>query len=222
MASEKRWAESLPKLEQWPPFLAVIRLLKQAQRTHEIWFSQKFRILRSLLCNFPIVGLDVWEYISPPLESTGTPGVINYKFWKALEMTFHLVHLHFSALNRWAVIRIFVKILEARLRYRNFSRIFACKNFSAGLSILIMKTSRNSRCWVKWAFPWLKLLELFACTLKCCQQFLLWFSKTLTKTLMRKYLLVVFDFYQAAWKIHQSFGGKFTPWSFAGFIKKLF
>ena len=95
------------------------------------------------------MGLDVWEHISPPLESTG---VINYKFWKALEMTFHLVHSHFSVLNRWGVIRILVKILEARLRYRNFSRIFACKIFSAGLSILIMKTSRNSRCWVKWAF----------------------------------------------------------------------
>ena len=69
-------------------------------------------------------------------------------------MTFHLVHSHFSVLNRWAVIRILVKIAEARIRYRNFSRIFACKIFSACLSILIMKTSRNSRCWVKGAFRW--------------------------------------------------------------------
>ena len=53
--------------------------------------------LRSFLCNFPIVGLHVLEHISPSLESTG---VINYKFWKALELTFHLVHSHFSVLNR--------------------------------------------------------------------------------------------------------------------------
>ena len=51
----------------------------------------------SLLCKFPRVGLDVLENISPSLESTG---VINYKFWQALEMTFHLVHSHFSVLNR--------------------------------------------------------------------------------------------------------------------------
>ena len=67
-------------------------------------------------------------------------------------MTFHLVLSHFSVLNRWGLIWILVKISEARIRYRNFSRIFACKVFSAGLSILIIKTSRNSRCWVKWAF----------------------------------------------------------------------
>ena len=110
-------------------------------------FIKNFRILRSFLGNLPIVGLDVWEHISPSLESTG---VISHKFWKALEMTFYLVHSHFSVLNRWTVIRILVKISEARIRYRNFSRIFACKIFSAGLIILIMKT-RNSRCWVKWA-----------------------------------------------------------------------
>ena len=95
------------------------------------------------------MGLDVWEHISPSLESAG---VIKYKFWKALEMTFHLVYSHFSVLNRWGLIRILVKISEARIRYRNFSRIFACNFFSTGLSILILKTSRNSRCWVKWAF----------------------------------------------------------------------
>ena len=131
----------------WTLFLAVIRLLKQAQIKLEYDWYKNFRILRSFFCNIPIVGLDVWEHFYPSLESTG---VINYKFWKALEMT-HLVHSHFSVLNRWAVIRILVKISEARIRYRNFSRIFACKIFSAGLSILIMKTSRNSRCWVKWA-----------------------------------------------------------------------
>ena len=112
-------------------------------------FYKNFRILRSFLCNFPIVGLDVWEHISSSLKSTG---VIIYKFWKALEMTFHLVHSHFSVLNRWAVIRILVKISGASLRYRNLSHIFACKIFSVGSSILIMKTSRNSRCWVKWDF----------------------------------------------------------------------
>ena len=37
---------------------------------------------------------------------------------------------------------------------------------------------------------------------------------------MRKYLPVVFDFYQATWKIRQSFGGNFKPWSFAGSIKQ--
>ena len=67
-------------------------------------------------------------------------------------MSFHLEHSHFPNLNRWAVIRILVKISEAKIRYRNFSRIFPCKIFSSGLSILIMKTGRNSRCWVKWAF----------------------------------------------------------------------
>ena len=121
-------------------------------RVKESWkydFYTNFRILRSFLCNFPIVDLDVWEHISPFLESTG---VINYKFWKALEMTFHLVHSHFSVLNRWGLIRILVNISEARIRYQHISSIFACKIFSAGLSNLVMKTSRNSRCWVKWAF----------------------------------------------------------------------
>ena len=48
------------------------------------------------LCSFPIVGLDVWEHISPSLESTG---VVSYKFSKALEVSFHLVHSHFSVLG---------------------------------------------------------------------------------------------------------------------------
>ena len=34
------------------------------------------------------------------------------------------------------------------------------------------------------------------------------------------YFPVVLNFYQAAWKIHQSFGGNFKPWSFEGFIKQ--
>ena len=38
------------------------------------------------------------------------------------------------------------------MRYRNFLHNFAGKIFSAGWSILVMKTGRNSRCWVKWAF----------------------------------------------------------------------
>ena len=42
----------------------------------------------------------------------------------------------------------------------------------------------------------------------------------LTETFMRKYFPVVFNLYQAAWKIHESFGGNFEPWSFAGFIKQ--
>ena len=67
-------------------------------------------------------------------------------------MSSHLVHSHFSVFNRWLVIKIPFTISEARIRYRNFSHFFACKIFSAGWSILIMKTSRNSRCWVKWAF----------------------------------------------------------------------
>ena len=55
-----------------------------------------------------------------------------------------------SVLNRWGVIRILDKISETRIRYRNFSHIFACKFILAGWSILIMKTSRNSCCGVKW------------------------------------------------------------------------
>ena len=67
-------------------------------------------------------------------------------------MSVHLVYSHFSVLNRLGVIRIFVRISEARIRYRNFSHSFACKFVSAGWSILIMRTSRHSRCWVKLAF----------------------------------------------------------------------
>ena len=37
---------------------------------------------------------------------------------------------------------------------------------------------------------------------------------------MLKYFPLVFDFYQAAWKIQERFGGKFKPWSFAGFFEK--
>ena len=39
---------------------------------------------------------------------------------------------------------------------------------------------------------------------------------------MRKYFPGVMDFYQAAWKIHQSFGGNFKPWRSVDFIKKQF
>ena len=64
-------------------------------------------------------------------------------FWKAHEMSFHLEHSHFPVLNSGAVNRILVKISEARKRFRNFSSIFACKIFSADLSILIMKTGKK-------------------------------------------------------------------------------
>ena len=144
-ASQKPRAESLPKPGQWPSFQAETG----SKKGGDINFQKIFRIFYCSLCNFPIVALDNWDHFSPSLESTG---VLSYKFSNALEMSFHLVHSHFSVLNRWADIRILVKIFEARLRYRSFSRIFACKIFSAGLSILIMKTSRNSQCWVKWAF----------------------------------------------------------------------
>ena len=52
---------------------------------------QKIRISKCSLCHFSIVVLDV---------SLGSTGVISYKFSKAPEMSFHLVHSHFSVLNR--------------------------------------------------------------------------------------------------------------------------
>ena len=49
------------------------------------------------LCNFPIVTQDFGEHFSPSLQSTG---FISYKFSIALELSFQLVHSHFSVLNR--------------------------------------------------------------------------------------------------------------------------
>ena len=76
------------------------------------------------------MALGVWGHFLLYLDSTG---LIRYKFSNLPKMNFHLVHWHFSVSSRWGVTRILVRI-------------------SAGWSILIMKTSRNSRCWVNWAF----------------------------------------------------------------------
>ena len=60
------------------------------------------------------------------------------------------------------------------------------------------------------------MLEFFTCTLMLPAT-LLCFSKYLTDTLMRKYFPVVANFYQAALKSRQSFGGNFKPRSSASF-----
>ena len=73
----------------------------------------------------------MFDTFSPSLDSTW---VVNYKFWKALEMRFHLLGSNFSVLNRRGVIRILVRISNARINYRIFSHIFECKLISAGWS----------------------------------------------------------------------------------------
>ena len=114
------------------------------------------------------VALPVWEHFSQSLQWRG---VMSYKISKAVEMSFHLIHSNFAVLSRWGVNRTLVRKSEARIRYRSFSHILAlirkseariryrgfshilAWNFvSASWSILIMKTSRNSRCWAEWAF----------------------------------------------------------------------
>ena len=94
------------------------------------------------------VALTVWEHFS---QSPQWRGVMSYKISKALEMSFHLIHSNFAVLSRWGVIRTLVRKSEARIRCRSFSHILACNFVSASWRILIMKTSKNSRCWAKWA-----------------------------------------------------------------------
>ena len=133
-ASEKPGAESLPKLGQWPLFVAVIRLLRQAQRKLKTWLHTKLRIFNCFICYFSIVATDVWEHFSPSLESAG---VIPYKFLKAFKMSFHLID--FAILS-----------LEQLESFWGFS----CKFVSAFemWSILITKTSEKSRC-IGWNEP---------------------------------------------------------------------
>ena len=73
----------------------------------------------------------------------------------------------------------------------------------------LVTVSSNVPCWTCLNFLYV---------LQSCQQLFQWFSKSLTETLLRYYLPVVINFYQAAWKNHQSFGSNFKPWSSGSFI----
>ena len=146
---QQRRQKSL-ELNHYPNYCNDHRFLQQHgcwKKVIESWkydFYKNFRILRSFLCNFPIVGLDVLEHFSLSLESTG---VINYKFWKALEMTFHSVHSAFLSLEHVK------EILGFSSEFPKPEYVIVIfRTILHGWIISIMKTSTNSRCWVKWAF----------------------------------------------------------------------
>ena len=54
---------------------------------------------------------------------------------------------------------------------------------------------------------------------KCQKQRDRVFPETLTETFMRKYYLVLFDFYRIAWKEHPKFDGIFKLWSSAVYLR---
>ena len=68
------------------------------------------------------------------------------------------------------------------------------------------------------ACPLLNVAWTFHMFFKVASNFYNSFLKIVTETLMRKYVPVVLDHHQAAWKIHQSCDGNFKPWTSSGVI----